>query len=593
MFQGFLFKRGINSTENYKEKKMKGNKKRSVNSKITVSKPVRNLFTIILISAIAMFTSCGDSAKKDTTPRDNVHAYIVGGGVAGLTAAAFLVRDANVPGKNIHVIEELKVTGGACDGAGDPKKHYVIRGGRMMNLPTYETTWELYKDIPSLTDPNKSVWQEIVEFNKKVPTNAMARVIDKERNKLDATKMNFSWRDRWDMIRLGAMSEEACGDRRINDFFAPEFFKTTFWYMWSTTFAFQPWHSLLEFKRYNDRFIHEFPRINTLEGVARTPYNQYDSLILPILKYLKEKGVNFDMGTKVTNMDFKKGTDKYTVEKIHYVRDGEKGEISLQKDDIVIMTNGSMTADSNLGSMTTPARLITKKTDGAWTLWENIAKGRPEFGNPSKFCDHIDESKWQSFTVTLRDPLFLNKVKEWTGNDPGTGALITFKDSNWYMSIVIAYQPHFINQPDNIKIFWGYGLFPDNVGNYVKKRMIDCTGEEILTELCHHLKFEKDLPEIKKSATVIPCMMPYITSQFEMRKPGDRPLVVPTKSTNLAFIGQFAEIPEDTVFTVEYSVRSSAIAVYTLLGIDKEPPAIYKGKHSIGVLWDAATTLFR
>lgn len=363
--------------------------------------------------------------------------------------------------------------------------------------------------------------------------------------------------------------------------------------MWSTTFAFQPWHSLLEFKRYNDRFIHEFPRINTLEGVARTPYNQYDSMVLPLLKWLKEKGVNFEMGTKVTNMEFKKGVKETTVEKILYLRDGKTGEISLNKDDIAIVTNGSMTADSTLGSMTSAPKLITGQMDGAWSLWKNLAKDHPEFGNPSKFADHVDESKWESFTVTFRDPLFLQKMKDWTGNDPGTGALVTFKDSNWYMSIVIARQPHFINQPDNIKVIWGYGLFPDQVGNFVKKKMSECSGAEILTELCHHLKFEKDLPAIMKSATVIPCMMPYITAQFEMRKPGDRPEVVPAGSTNLAFIGQFAEIPEDTVFTVEYSARTAATAVYTLLDIDKEPPAIYKGKHHISVLWDAALTLFR
>ncbi len=554
---------------------------------------VKGIFSVMLISSIALFNGCGGNKAAENVSRENTHAYIVGGGIAGLTAAAFLIRDGHVPGKNIHVLEEMKITGGALDGIGDPKKYYVIRGGRMMNLPTYETTWELYKDIPSLTDPNKSVMDEIKEFNKMVPTNSKARVVDRDRNVQDVTKMEFSWRDRWDMIKLGMMSEESCGDRRINEHFSPHFFKTNFWYMWSTTFAFQPWHSLLEFKRYNDRFIHEFPRINTLEGVARTPYNQYDSMVLPILKWLKAKGVNFEMGTKVTNMEFKKGVKETTVEKIYYLRDGKNGEIALGKDDIAIVTNGSMTADSTLGSMTTAPKLITDQKDGSWSLWKNLAKDHPEFGNPSKFADHVDESKWESFTVTFRDPLFLKKMKDWTGNDPGTGALVTFKDSNWYMSIVIARQPHFINQPDNIKVIWGYGLFPDQVGNFVKKKMSECTGAEILTELCYHLKFEKDLPEIMKSATVIPCMMPYITAQFEMRKPGDRPEVVPAGSTNLAFIGQFAEIPEDTVFTVEYSSRTAATAVYKLLNIDKEPPAIYKGKHHIGVLWDAAFALLR
>src|ERR1700712_5300752 len=62
-------------------------------------------------------------------------------------------------------------------------------------------------------------------------------------------------------------------------------------------FAFQPWHSAVEFKRYLHRFIQEFPRINSLAGVDRTPYNQYDSIILPIETYLKAQGVQFRYGS--------------------------------------------------------------------------------------------------------------------------------------------------------------------------------------------------------------------------------------------------------------------------------------------------------
>ena len=87
--------------------------------------------------------------------------------------------------------------------------------------------------------------------------------------------------------------------------------------------------------------------------------------------------------------------------------------------------------------------------------------------------------------------------------------------------------------------------------------------------------------------------MPYITSQFLVRKHGDRPQVVPPKSRNLAFIGQYAELPDDVVFTVEYSVRSAQIAVYTLLGLGKEPSPFYKGQYDLGVLWDAFKTLHR
>ena len=136
------------------------------------------------------------------------------------------------------------------------------------------------------------------------------------------------------------------------------------------------------------------------------------------------------------------------------------------------------------------------------------------------------------------------------------------------MSIVVAAQPHFKAQAEDETIFWGYGLYTNNLGDYVKKPMRECTGREMLTELLHHLHFEDDMEEIMESVVnVIPCMMPYIDSQFQPRKMSDRPKVVPEGSTNFAMISQFVEIPEDMVFTEEYSVRAARIAVYSLLGI--------------------------
>jgi oleate hydratase len=123
--------------------------------------------------------------------------------------------------------------------------------------------------------------------------------------------------------------------------------------------------------------------------------------------------------------------------------------------------------------------------------------------------------------------------------------------------------------------------------------MSECTGAEVLKELCSHLGFTDDLPLILDTSVCIPCMMPYITSQFMPRREGDRPPVVPEGSTNVAFIGQFCEIPDDVVFTVEYSVRSAQIAVYSLLGLDKRVSSLYKGYHDPRVLFDSLRTMLR
>ena len=304
------------------------------------------------------------------------------------------------------------------------------------------------------------------------------------------------------------------------------------------------------------------------------------------MTWLKGQDVTFTTGAEVTDLDFKTAQGKTTVERIHYVEVDAEKAIEVSDDDLVFVTNGSMTAASSFGTQDAAPTLNTKKT-GDWLLWEKLARNRRDFGRPSVFDEHINESFWESFTVTCRTPEFFKLIEEFTGNAPGTGALVTIKDSSWLMSIVVAYQPHFKNQPEDIQVFWGYGLFPDRVGNFVSKTMSDCTGEDILVELCSHLRFTEQLPRLLRSCTCIPCMMPYITSQFLVRCQGDRPQVVPEGSTNLAFIGQFCEIPEDVVFTVEYSVRAAQTAVYKLLDLDKEPTPMYRGQRDPRVLLDA------
>ena len=233
--------------------------------------------------------------------------YFVGGGIASLAGAAYLVRDANFKGKNIHILEGMDILGGSNDGIGTPEKGFVCRGGRMLNEETYENFWDLFSSIPSLDNPDRDVTTEILNFDHAHPTHARARLIDKDGKILDVYSMGFNNEDRMAMARLLATPEKDLDNLTIEDWFnrTPHFFETNFWYMWQTTFAFQKWSSLFELKRYMERMILEFSRIETLEGVTRTPYNQYDSLILPLKAYLKDHGVQFEINTKVVDIDFK------------------------------------------------------------------------------------------------------------------------------------------------------------------------------------------------------------------------------------------------------------------------------------------------
>ena len=530
--------------------------------------------------------------SSETKTSSETKAYLVGGGIASLASAVYLIRDGGIPGENIFIFEHAETMGGSLDGAGSPEQPYVIRGGRMFTEEAYTCTFDLLSLIPSLSDPEKSVKAEIFEFNDQVKTHSCARLI-RHGHPIDASKMGLSGRDRLDMIALLADPEEALGRKRIEDVFDKAFFQTNFWHLWCTTFAFQPWHSAVEMKRYLLRFIQEFPRIHTLSGVRRTPYNQYDSIVSPVIKWLTGRGVQFIRGAEVLSLDFKHGPQGKEVERLQYQQRGMPKTIAVQSYDLVFVTNGSMTASSSLGSMTAPACLGTKHEDGgAWALWETLAQDQPEFGRPAAFNRSVAESKWLSFTVTQSDPLFFNLMEQFTGNEAGTGGLVTLLDSHWLMSVVLPHQPHFLNQPEGVSVFWGYGLFPEEEGNFVGKRMADCTGQEIMEELCQHLRFDDQMPRIIETSTCVPCLMPFITSQFMPRIAGDRPQVRPTGTTNLAFIGQYCEMPDDVVFTVEYSVRSAQTAVYSLLSIPKEVSPLYQGQHDVGVLLRAMETMF-
>ena len=520
----------------------------------------------------------------------NSKNYLIGGGIGSMAAAAFMIRDGNVAGSDIFILEANPLMGGSLDGAGDAQRGYSLRGGRMLTTDNYECTWDLFKTIPSLTSADTSVYEETVVFNERHKAHSMARLVDCRRAKVPVTSMGFSMQDRMELLKLSHADEAALGASAITDHLSPEFFETEFWFMWSTTFAFQPWHSAVEFKRYLLRFMMEFTRIETLAGVKRTIYNQYDSLVLPLQKWLKAQGVHLVTDCKVMDLTHRSEDGNFIVTGIQCLRAGKSDVITVNDGDLVFMQNGSMTDASSLGSMTSAPKRLTKTDSGGWTLWEKLAEGRPHFGNPAAFNRCIAQSNWESFTVTLKNPAFFDMMNQLSGNEAGTGGLVTFKDSNWMMSIVLAHQPHFINQPADVQVFWGYSLFPDRIGNFVAKPMSECHGAEILQELCGHLRFDG---EVVASANCIPCTMPYITSMFMPRQQSDRPLPVPVGSKNFAFISQFVEMPDDVVFTVEYSVRAAQMAVYQLLGINREVPPVTRHDKKLSVQFEALVKAFK
>ncbi|MGA2549143.1 MAG: oleate hydratase [Burkholderiaceae bacterium] len=519
----------------------------------------------------------------------NRKVYLVGGGIGSLSAAAFLIRDGKIPGSRISILEEAPILGGCLDGAGDPETGYRLRGGRMLTTDNYECTWDLYKSIPSLT-ASGTVFDEIVAFNEKHPSHSMARLVDRRRAKVPVSSMGFSMQDRLELLRLCTTDEKVLEGTRITDWLSPSFFETAFWSMWVTTFAFQPWHSAIELKRYFHRFMLEFSRIETLAGVKRTVYNQYDSLVRPLQAWLQKGGVHFIVRSTVVDLDYETQDGKLVVTGLHCEREGRAEYLAVGEGDLVFVQNGSMVDASSFGSMTSAPVKLTRADSMSWHLWEKLAAGRSDFGNPKAFNSAIAQSFWESFTVTVKSSAFFDEMTKFSGNEPGTGGLVTFRDSNWLMSIVLYHQPHFIDQPAGIFVFWGYALFPDRIGNFVAKPMAECSGQEIVHELLGHLRFE---PETLEGAICIPCRMPFITSMFMPRLQSDRPLPVPKASKNLAFVSQFVEIPDEVVFTVEFSIRAAQTAVYQLLEIDREVPRISPHDKALKTQLEALIKAFR
>jgi oleate hydratase len=514
-----------------------------------------------------------------TEAKQDAHLYIVGGGIAGMAAATFAIRDAGVKGQNIHILEELGLPGGALDGARSPaiRDAWVTRGGRMLEEEAYQCTWDLFSSIPTLEDPLTSVREELLEFNEKVKTDAHARLIDAHHHILDATEYGFNTSDRLELTRLLAMPEALLGAKRIDELFSEHFFATNFWAMWRTTFAFQNWHSAIELRRYFLRFIQEFSRIHTLEGVRRTPYNQYDSMVVPLQKWILDRGVDVRFGTRVLDVDFETRDGERRATRLHLETKDGPSVIELGPNDFAFITLGSITADTTYGGNDTVPELIRDRRDHGWSLWESLAKKARDFGRPNTFFGNVDENKWESFTLTMHGDLLLKRLEAYSHNAPGTGALMTFVDSGWLMSLVVPAQPHFRDLPKDTFTAWGYGLFIDDEGDHVKKKMSQATGKEILTELLHQLGFEDILEEVLKTTDVTTVMIPYASALFSRRLPTDRPKVVPEGAKNFAFLGQFTELPEDVVFTVEYSVHGAMHAVYELLGVSRAIPPIYHG----------------
>ena len=530
---------------------------------------------------------------------DHKSAYLIGSGLAALSAACFMVRDGQMKGEHIHVLEKDPIPGGACDGYKYQDIGYVMRGGREMDNH-FECMWDLFRSIPSIEDENVTVLDEYYWLNKHDPNYSLCRAtVNCGEDAHTDGKFGLSDKGAMEILKLFMTPDEQLYDKKITDFFDDEVLNTNFWLYWRTMFAFENWHSALEMKRYLQRYIHHIGGLPDFTALRFTRYNQYESMILPMVKYLESYGVQFHYGVKVTNVAFDCANGKKQATRIDTLRDGHEECIDLTENDLVFITNGGCVENSTIGSQTTVAPLnFDLKEGGGWDLWRKIAAQDPSFGHPDKFCYDPELSNWMSSTITTLDQRIVPYIKKICKRDPFTGKVVTggivsVKDSSWLLSWTLNRQQQFRDQPKDQLCVWVYSLFSDKPGDYVKKPMRECTGEEICQEWLYHIGVPVDQIEdlAANSANTVPCMMPYIDAFFMPRAAGDRPDVVPEGAVNFAFIGQFAETKRDTIFTTEYSIRTGMEAVYTLLNVDRGVPEVWGSVYDIRDLLDATVKL--
>ncbi|WDC92706.1 oleate hydratase (plasmid) [Latilactobacillus curvatus] len=532
-------------------------------------------------------------------------AIMIGAGLSNMAAAVYLIQEGGWSGDAItfYSLDDH----GSNDGASvsettdeywnknhplENTKGYVARGGRMLNYRTYVDLMDLLGRIPSATEPNMTAEEDTRSFDAQHRTFDKARLLEGSKGILDAGHLGFNNKDRLLMTKLIMMpdsEEEKLDNVSIAEYFKddPHMFQTNFWYMWETTFAFRTQSSAQELRRYMHQMIYEFTQIEHLVGVNRTRYNQYESIVLPLINYLKAQGCHIILNRRITDLDFKETqmTDEITVTGMTMTNTetDEVEHVTVDDDTAVIFTNGSITDSATLGDYNTPAA-ENMDYGAAAGLWKQVASKFYNLGNPDKFFADRNASEWVSFTLTTKNHILLNEIERITTQIPGN-ALNSFlstkpitplgqKDVN--MSIVVHHQPHFTTQKPNEAVIWGYFLYPRRNGEFVDKPYIEMTGKEMLQELIGQLSKvdpgpinirEKEAEIMDSVINNIPVYMPYASALFNNRAKTDRPEVIPEHSTNLAFTGEFVEQPYQMIFTEQSAVRSGEIAAYHFAGI--------------------------
>lgn len=280
--------------------------------------------------------------------------------------------------------------------------------------------------------------------------------------------------------------------------------------------------------------------------------------------------MDFRFDTQVTEIVTTSGPDSQTVSRLDLIQDGFENHIDVRQHDIVLATLGSTVSGTAIGSNdeqpVTSSFEEYQDLDENWSLWLDLSTKGKKFGNPYCFCSHRTQSMLESFTITTEDLNFFNFLTTMSRCTPTTGAIIIFQESPWKLSLCVPAQPVFRQQPDTVRVLWGYALFPEGIGTFTKKPMLQCSGKEIMEELLQHLDYPSEL--LFQRTITIPRVMPRMSSILLAHSLDERPEPIIKDFPNLGLLGQFVEIPQYSCIDMSYSVRTAQMVISRLMDVD-------------------------
>jgi oleate hydratase len=521
--------------------------------------------------------------------------HMVGSGIASLAAAAYMILYKVAAPDDVIIYEATGDVGGAMAmstvrgasrGRKRPKNAYVMPAARVLESE-YRCFFDFFSNFDCKDGTGRTISEQIIEFNTQNPYHDTSRLVDGNRKIIPSTpRLGITDEDCANALLFLAIPEHELDQQTIDDYFTEAFYQSEFFLAWSTLMGPLPEHSAIEFQRYFKRFLHIVPCADTMKDVWRTPMNQYDGLVRPLREWLSARGARLKLNTIVEDVTF--AEVQGGIEATSIKLSTTQHPIPMAERDLVFITLGSQLTNLSIGSMNqAPKRVVNPEK--AWALWAQIQQNaeklhRHDFGEPTAFFRPDDPlSTWVTFTVTTTDRTFLDRLSTFTGVPSLNQGLVTLVDSPWRLTVAPFPKPHFRDQPKNIWTWWGFSLCHDRHGHYdrngafVQKPILECSGSDILKETIRQFGFQSDEAAILRSSVCIPCLLPHVGSVWQKRRQADRPKVIPHGARNFAFIGQFCEMPDDTMFTMEYSIRSAREAVSRLFKHPVSMPPVYDG----------------